>query len=171
MIKNSKFCLTILSLVLLGLLAAVVFTVYEIRTKNKETSRLLNESNEVFERKELAQSVREIKTSAAEDVVAFENLILVDEKLVSLIESIEAEGKALGLDTKIVSVAKIESKKPEEPVLIKMIIQAEGDWTPTLSLLRAIESLPYKVMMEESNLLKVEDVWQLRTTFFLDSFN
>ena len=66
---------------------------------------------------------------------------------------------------------KKEKKMPVEPDIIRIVIEAQGSWAPTLSFLHAIESLPHRVMIDESSLSKVEDDWRLRTTLSLHSFD
>ena len=170
-LNNSKLLLMALSLILIILLTIVALGIYDIKVKNKETFKLLNKADSVAETENLAQSIRVIQASAAEDIAAFDNLVLVDDKLVPLIESIEEVGRELGLDTNIVSVAKIEDKKSVEPDIIRIVVETQGSWAPTLSFLRAIENLPYRVMIDESSLSKGEVDWRLRITLSLYSFD
>jgi len=170
-LNNSKLLLMALSLILIILLTIVALGIYDIKVKNKETFKLLNKADSVAETENLAQSIRVIQASAAEDIAAFDNLVLVDDKLVPLIESIEETGRELGLDTNIVSVAKIEDKKSVEPDIIRIVVETQGSWAPTLSFLRAIENLPYRVMIDESSLSKGEVDWRLRITLSLYSFD
>ena len=170
-LNNSKLLLMALSLILIILLTIVALGIYDIKVKNKETFKLLNEADSVAETENLAQSIRVMQASAAEDITAFDNLVLVGDKLVPLIESIEEVGRELGLDTNIVSVAKIEDKKSVEPDIIRIVVETQGSWAPTLSFLRAIESLPHRVMIDESSLSKVEIGWRMRITLSLHSFD
>jgi len=170
-LNNSKLLLMALSLILIILLTIVALGIYDIKVKNKETFKLLNEADSVAETENLAQSIRVMQASAAEDITAFDNLVLVGDKLVPLIESIEEVGRELGLDTNIVSVAKIEDKKSVEPDIIRIVMETQGSWAPTLSFLRAIESLPHRVMIDESSLSKVEIGWRMRITLSLHSFD
>jgi len=140
--NNSKLLLAILSLVSIMLLAVLILGTYNIQLKNKEAFALLNLANEAAETKILSQSVRMIQKNAAEDIAAFDSLTLSGDNLVPLIEDIEGAGQTLGLDTKIVSVGKIEDKKSVEPDIIRIVMETQGSWAPTLSFLRAIESLP-----------------------------
>ena len=170
-LNNSKLLLMALSLILIILLTIVALGIYDIKVKNKETFKLLNKADSVAETENLAQSIRVMQASAAEDITAFDNLVLVGDKLVPLIESIEEVGRELGLDTNIVSVAKIEDKKSVEPDIIRIVVETQGSWAPTLSFLRAIENLPYRVMIDESSLSKGEVDWRLRITLSLYSFD
>ena len=169
--NNSKLSLIILALASLILLAILTLGVYDIQAKNRKASELLNLANQAAEARTLARSIRMMQDSAAEDLTTFDNLTLSDDKLVPLIEEIEWAGRALGLDTSIVSVGKIEDKKSIEPDIIRIVMETQGSWTPTFSFLRAIESLPHRVTIEESSLSKTEFGWRSKIVLSLYSFN
>lgn len=170
-LNHSKWLLIILSLISMIILAVLILGVYNIQAKNKEASVLLNLADHAAKARTLAQSIRMMQNNAAKDIAVFDNLTLSGDKLVPLIESIEGVGRTLGLDTKIVSVGKIEDKKSLEPDMIRMVMETQGPWAPTLSFLRAIESLPHRVMIDESSLSRVEVGWRLRTAFSFYLFN
>ncbi|MDO8589927.1 MAG: hypothetical protein Q7R69_01485 [bacterium] len=170
-LKNSKPLLIILSLISISLLAVLVLGAYRIQLKNKEASELLNLADRAAEARTLAQSIRTVQSSAAEELAAFDSFTLSDSKLVPLIESVEGVGKALGLNTDIVSVGKIEDKKAVEPAMIRIVMETQGSWAQNLSFLRAIESLPNRVVIDELGLSKAEVGWRLRMVLSLYSFN
>ncbi|MDO8569626.1 MAG: hypothetical protein Q7R89_02525 [bacterium] len=183
--KNSKLLLIILSFISIILLAVLIWETYNIQLKNKEASELLSLADQDAEAELLAQSIRMIQNNAATDIAAFDSLTLSDTNLVPLIESIEGAGQILGLDTNILSVEKIEDKKSVETDIVRIAIETRGSWAPTLSFLRAIESLPHRVMIDESNLSRDEigpasprqggagdgASWRLKIVLSLYSFN
>ena len=169
--KSSKPFLVTLSLISLVFLLVLVFGIYDIKAKNKKILELLSEADSASETGELAQSIKTTQTNAGGDLDAFDKLVLTSGKLVPLIESIETAGRGLGLETKIVSVGKIEDKKQGEPSLIRLVLETQGAWAQTLAFLRAIENLPYRVMIDESSLLEVDVNWRLRITLALHSFD
>lgn len=169
--NNSKTLLVAVSLVSVTLLAILVFGVYSIQVKNEKTSALLNSADSSAETAVLVQSIRAVQKSAGEDIQALEGFVLTESKLVPFIESIEKTGQVLGLDTNILSVEETVSKKLGEPKIVRIVIEAKGSWSGTLSFLRAIESLPHKVMIEESSFSKEETGWRLRIVLSLYSFD
>lgn len=169
--RNSKLLLTIFSLVSLALLAVLILSVYSIRIKNRETSELLNLIDNAAEMEMLTRSIKAIQYDAREDIKAFGDFVLSSDKLVPLIESIEGAGRTLGLDTKIISVGKIEDKKLIESDMIRIVMETQGPWAPTLSFLRAVESLPNRVMIEESSFSRGETVWRSKIVLSLYSFD
>lgn len=170
-LRNSKVLLITLSLISLALLSVLILGVYNIRFKNKETSELLNLVDRASEVGIIIQSIRAAQNDAGPDLEAFDNMVLTSDKLVPLIESIEGAGQALGLETSILSVAKIEDKKSAEPPLVRIVMETTGPWAQTLSFLRAIESLPHRVLLDESNLSREEVGWRSRIILSLYSFD
>jgi Tfp pilus assembly protein PilO len=184
-ITHSKLFPITLSLLSIVFLAVLILEIYNIQLKNREASELFNLADNNAKMAVLTQSIRMVQTNSAEDIAAFDKLTLSDANLVSLIENIEATGHVLGLNTNIVSVEKIEDKKSAEPDLIRLAIETQGSWAPTLSFLRAIESLPHRVMINESNLSRNEAgpasprqggagdgvSWHLKIILSLYSFN
>lgn len=177
-LNKSKLQLTTLLLLSIVFLAALILEIYNIQLKNRETSEFFNLVDHDAKVATLTQSIRMIQTNAAEDIAAFDNLTLSDNNLVSLIENIEATGRAFGLVTNIASVEKIEDKKSVEPDLIRLAIETQGSWASTLSFLHAIESLPHRIMINELNLSRDEvgpakdgASWHLKIILSLYSFN
>ncbi|PIQ66541.1 MAG: hypothetical protein COV96_00830 [Candidatus Zambryskibacteria bacterium CG11_big_fil_rev_8_21_14_0_20_42_18] len=168
--KNSKVIIGFFSLAFLILLAVIVFGISDIRSKNQETSILLNEARQVTEAGGLTQSIKTIQANSREEITALDELVFTNDKLVSLIESIEEKGKVLKLNTKIASVERKESAT-SDPDLIRMVVEAGGSWSATSAFLHALESLPYRVMIEESILSQAEDSWRLRIVFSIHSFD
>lgn len=168
--KNSKVIIGFFSLVFLILLAVIVFGIYDIKSKNQETSILLSEARQITEAGGLTQSIKTIQASSREELALLDELVFTNNKIVSLIESIERKGEGLKLDTKIASVERRESGT-SDPDLIRMVVEAEGSWPSTSAFLYALESLPYRVMIDESILSQAEDSWHLRIVFSIHSFD
>ncbi|OHA89767.1 MAG: hypothetical protein A3C70_00715 [Candidatus Zambryskibacteria bacterium RIFCSPHIGHO2_02_FULL_43_14] len=169
--KNSKLLLTVFSLITIILLFALIIGVYSIRAKNQKISELINLATQASEVEVMARSIRAVQNSAKEDLEAFDDFVLSDDKLVALIESIEAVGQTLDLETKIVSVSKIEDKKVIVPDMIYIAMETQGPWAGTFSFLHAIENLPHRVKLDKLSLSKEEDGWHLAVTLVLYSFD
>ncbi len=170
-LNNSKARLYILSAVALALLALLVVDVRKMNSENVETARLVSLSGESETKANAAQTVRSLQASASEEIKAFENLTLTNERLVPLIESVESVGRALGLDLEIVSVEKKQEGEGTGPQRIRMVIEASGTWSGTFSLVKAIETLPHRVMLENVSLVKEDSGWSAMVSLSLYSFN
>ena len=182
MISNSSKLLlvVILSILLIVLSTVFIFVAYDVWSKNQKTSELLSQANHDAEVEVLVQSIRLVQNSAAEDIQAFNDMVLSSDKLVVLIENIEGAGRALNLDINISSVGNVEEKKPvaetgsknaTQPHMISISIETQGSWASTLSFLRAIESLPHRVMIDGVTLSKGETRWQSRINLSLYLFD
>ena len=168
MIKNSKFTLIFLSVAAFIILAFLLLDLYNIRSKNKETSRLLNIADQAAEEEVLVQSIRTIQNSAKGDLEAFEKAVLSEDKLVPLIESIEGAARLLGVDLEISSVEEAGEATADEPQKLDIVLVGKGSWASVFSFLKALESLPHRVMINKTTLSKGESLWN--TTIFLSLY-
>jgi hypothetical protein len=135
-------------------------------------SELTNLADQHTEIEALDQSIRIQQSSISGELVIFDRLVLSDNNLVSLIESIENVGKALALDAHIVSVVgKKQDVKSTEPEKVTIVVEARGMWAPVFSFLHALESLPYRVMVSDTSLVKEGESWHLRITLLFYLFN
>ena len=149
--------------------ALFISSIYSIRGKNNETSKLLNTSREADTIEVRAKAVRALRSELTEEFEIFKELVLSEDKIVDLIEIIEGAGVSLGVETKVVSVAKVDAKN-QSPKVIKMIVETNGSWPLTLAMSQALESLPYKVTVEEVSINKDGGEWSSRTVLLLNYF-
>jgi ABC-type multidrug transport system fused ATPase/permease subunit len=166
--NETKIRLGILSLVAIAILTLFIFDWRRIKSENAETAKLMALSSENEMKEQQLQAIRSIQSFASGEIEAFEALALNNDRLVPLIESLEEVGENLNLDLEIVSVEKKEDGKSQ---LIKIVLEATGDWAGVQSLLEAVESLPHRVMIENAIFTKVEGAWQETIILSLHSFN
>lgn len=138
-----------------------------IKLKNAETAELLVSLGAAENAERQAQAIRVIEMQASRDILALETLALTNDRLISLIESIEEAGRLLKLDLEIAS---FEKKEEGIPQIIRIAINTKGSWMGTSSFLQAIESLPYRVLIETASLAKSGNVWKGSVVFALHSF-
>lgn len=171
MLRNSKIFLIVSLVVSLVLLSGLVLIVYSIVVKNREASELINTADRIGEATILAQSVETIRAQAGADLDALDRLALSSDKLIFLIESVEEAGRDLGLNINISSVERVEDKKSTEPPVFRMMLDTRGSWLSTFVFLKALESLPYRVMMDEINLSRAEIGWQSKIILSIHTFD
>ncbi len=172
MISNSKLLLILSALLAIFLLGVLGFGVWSVRDKSQEASELLLEAEHIAEVEVLMQFVDKVQEDAVVELATFNGLTLSSDKLVPLIESIEEVGQGLGLDVKIVSVDRVEDKKkPEIIPTFRIATEGTGSWNANYAYLKAIESLPARVMLESVNIYKNEEEWQSRIVMSLHSFD
>jgi hypothetical protein len=168
--NNTKSILVLFSLLSLVLFGVLSMGFYKIRIKNEETYKLLNTVSQADQAEILAQTIEAARTKAALDLETLNKLTFEEAKTVSLIEDVEQAGRDLGVRTQINAVNKTSLPNSPELELFKMTIEARGTWQNTFSYLKALESLPYRIVMENTNLKKEENEWVLRIVMGLHSF-
>src|SRR3989344_388122 len=169
--NNSKLVLAVLVSTSITLVAILSIGIYSIHANNNETSRLLALSSDADEAKVRAQATRLLRRDAANNIEAFEKLILSEEGIVSLIEMIEEAGQVLNIDTEVVSVNKVDQENVNNPKLVEVVVEGRGSWAEAYAFLAAIESLPQRVNFEESSLSKEGGAWDLRAVLSLNYFD
>jgi len=168
--NESKIRLVVSAFIAVGLLTLLFFYTKSISGENAETAKLITSSGQMEEAERAAQLVRSIRASSGADIASFESLVLTSERLVPFIESIESAGRALGVDLEIASVDKKDEGEGSALERIRMVVKASGSWSGTYSLLKAIESLPYRVMIENVSLTKNDSAWEEAITLSLNAF-
>ena len=167
---QTKIRLILLSLVSLALVALLVLDFYQIRAKNEETSRLTNLLDKGESMEILTQAIRNLQNNSWVEFETFQQLTLTNDSLVPLIESLENTGRSLGLTTKIISINKSGDPEAPEPQKIQMVVESSGTWRGTFLFLKAIESVPYRVMFEGVELAQSTGLWRARVTLSLYAF-
>lgn len=167
MFKNSKLTLWILAFITLIMVCLFVLDIYHIRSENKETSRILLEAEKAANEESLAQSVRSFQNTASSELLELDTIAVSDKNLILALEKIESISNRLGLSSEIKAVDELEEGEPR----VRITLESTGSWSGIYSLLRAIESLPYRVMLEKSTLSDGELGWQSTITLSLYLFN
>ena len=169
--NHTKSLIAILSLILVILVAVIVLGIYDMRAKNKETSRLLNLADEAAQIEVTAQSIRATQNDAGLDLETFDSLILSSDRLVTLIEDVEDVGRRLDLGIETLSVVEVNDSGSKGSRTVRIVMETDGSWSSTLSFIRAVENLPHRVLIDETSLTKKEDGWNLRMAFSLYLFD
>jgi Tfp pilus assembly protein PilO len=165
--NDTRIKLTIVMLLALTLLGVLVFALYDIRNKNNETATLLQLIDGEAESEVFAQSVRIIRKNNEVALSALDDLTLSSSKLVFLIEGIESTGRGLGLVT---SISSVDEVKEGDANRIKIRVESLGSWASVFTFLRAIESLPHRVIIDDVSLTKESEAWRLSVLFSLYTF-
>ncbi len=168
--KKTRLTIWLLSFAALALLALGLLDLRKVRVKNREASSLSALVEEKSEEEAVVQSVKSVRQRAGAEVEAFENLTLTNDTLVPTIELIEKGGRSLGLSVEIASVEKAEGTT-SEPSKVSIVIETKGSWAGTLSFLKAIESLPHRVIVDNTYFSKEGGLWRSSISVSLYSFN
>jgi Tfp pilus assembly protein PilO len=169
--KSTTSLIGLLLLIVVLMLALFVYGEFMVKQLNTKTVVLDQELKVSAEDMSSFQSIKAMQTEALSNLDKLNSLQLREDEVVDLIEIIEATGRTLGLvvSTKSVSVDKISEE--EFPKVVKLKIEAMGSWQGTVTMLEAIQSLPYLVTISEASLLKGEKSWELELDMGINIFN
>lgn len=168
---SSKFAIWIFSALTVVLLALSMLALFYIKSQSEAAANLSAQADAAGKEEALIQSIRLIQENNKDDLAAFQNFILTDDRLVPLIESIERSGRSLGLKVQIASVDKLPGKSAGDPQKVSLVVESDGSWQGSYAFLKALESLPNRVMIDQVNLSKDSGAWHLKASISLYSFN
>ena len=168
--KYSKHMPLILILILIILAFLGVLSIYNIREEIAISSQLLTQVEQAESKDAIVQSINGVGNSNGIDIQAFEGLALNDTSLVDMIETIEKAARSLNVEARTQSVDKIKPATEAEPQKLRVTIEGTGSWSNNLAFLKALESLPYRVMFDNVSLTKEGSTWKSTITFSLYSF-
>lgn len=177
---NTKILITALSALSLLFIIVLAYGIYDIRAKNAQASTLLREAEKRAGQELINQSIRITENNVKEELALLDNLVLREEKLVALIEDLEASGKRLDLEVRTLSVSTKETQSEPQGKQgrpnnaskeVLLSLEATGGWDGIINFLRVTENLPYRIMISETNLAKRSDDWYLKISFSLHLFD
>ena len=159
-----------ISLTVILLLGLNGWGIYHIRTLTQKSSELLNSANQVAQENSEAKTIRTLKESVGGEGAALQVVALTESGVVRVIESVESVGRALGLETEIISVDKSAEKTTAPLQKIRLSLNSVGSWGNNFSFLNAVENLPHKIVIERAAFSKNEPDWRLQLTMVISTF-
>lgn len=168
--RKTRLTIWVLAFAALILLVLALLDLRKVRVENRAVSTLVQVAEEKGQKEAVVQSVKALRQRGGEEIEAFEKMTLSNETLVPTIELIERGGGSLGLEVEIASVDKSEAK-PGEPSKVSLVIESRGSWAGIMSFLKAVESLPHRVMVDNVYFTKEGGQWRSSLSISLFSFN
>lgn len=134
--------------------------------QNGEAVSLESQAESLGQMDNVAQSVRSIKNNSGADLAGLDNLVISQKKVVSFIGMIESLGGNMGLLTHTLSVATDETT-------VRIALETDGSWTHSMDFIQALETLPYKVVLDETTMAYNVDSsgWHTNITIILPFFD
>ena len=176
--SSTKTLLILPSLLTLVLLGTFVYEISYIKAKNQNTAVLQGQILALSESDNQVQVLHSIQKTYSTELAALEKIALTKDNLVTFLELAERTGKNLGLETKITAVnldqgtKTSKSKNSNKNDTVHIQIESDGLWANSLVFVRALESLPYQVHIDNLTLtLRESKLWHLSATLTLYSFN
>jgi hypothetical protein len=169
--KNSRTLLIVSSIIVLSLCGLLSFNIYRVYSQNRATSLLLEEANQNATEDNLVSSVKKLKMGAAEEIEAFEKLVFTSDKIIEAIEELEFLGRSLNVKVEVTHVEEVEKIPETEGKGLRVALNADGSWSGLFTWLKALESLPYRVMFDQVNFTKTELGWRVTVVMFIPTFD
>jgi hypothetical protein len=169
--KNSRTLLITTSVIVLSLLGLLSFNIYRVYSQNRATAQFLEEANQKAIEDNLISSVRKLKAGAAPDIEAFETLVFTSDKIIEAIEKLELLGRSLTVEVEITHVEEVEKLPDTDGKGLRVALNAQGSWAGLFTWLKALESLPYRVMFDQVNFSKQEGGWRVTAVMFIPTFD
>lgn len=148
----TKSFMVLLGIISIFLICVVVFGVYYIKNKSIHTSEITQKVEESSNNSLLVQSINSSDNKTSNELEDLEKLSLSQEKLVGFIENLEGLAKSMNLDIKIISVDSEPGKGADNPDKIHFKIETSGSWSNNMKFLHAIEYLPFRTMISNTDL-------------------
>ncbi len=154
--KNSstKSLLIFFSFLSVLFLAILIFGVYYIKSKTTHIHELVSKVELNSNNGLLIQTIKSSQNATTSEISELENISLSKDKLVNFIEMLEQMAKEIGLKVQIVSVSAEENSDKDKTDAQKVNIKIEttGSWKPTIQFVHLIENLPYRTIINSSDL-------------------
>lgn len=154
-----KNILIIIGLVSLSFFVAHYFVYQDIKSKNENITTLSQQIDLESSRQEYLLSTERMIKSIRSDIDKINNSIISVDGNVEFIEGLESVAKNNGLTITIESLI-IEDDpavSSNEITTLKVKARTKGGWVGTYTFLKQIESLPYKIKINQFSMLNPLD--------------
>lgn len=144
----------------LALLGGLIFTMFFLNDKQAEFSKTVMEIEAHLGGDAWTKNANTLARDYARDVMILEEVFIERKDIVSLIELIEQAGERLGLDVAISSLSDEIDQDATQPQSVKMVINTEGGWQGSLTFIKFLGALPYKIDLKSAGLsVSEQGVW------------
>ncbi len=148
--RNTFLILTIILVVLAGAYTGLYFYIHSMHNK-------INNINQEIAFQERIQSQEASLKFLAKDIApnleTLESYVISSEDDIEFIKYLENLGKEEGVNLKIVSATESEENEFKKIVFQVMI---EGSWSRTIHFVDLLESIPYKMVVQEVRLEQLD---------------
>jgi hypothetical protein len=172
----TKNLLVFASFLLLVGIAGFSYEFYAIHTEKLASAEL--ESRIQGERATSAtlESLRAIQVNNTAELDKIDSIVIARENPVPFLDIIEKTAKRFNLELRVGSVTVTEGKGSRDDTL-SVMLETEGSWKQTIAFVHAIESLPYRVLVDDMSITTdvtsgvaapVKQVWHGSATLVLN---
>ena len=173
---STKSLLVFSTLLILVALLGVGYELYAIQSKSQATNDLAVQAGAGAAGEKLVADLKSLQVEHAADIQALDAVALKRENLASFLDLVERTGTAVGVKSNIESVSVDQNKSASTTESrVHVTVTSDGSWPQALMYVHAIESLPYRISVDNvtlglSNDQKSGVVWRSSITLSLTAF-
>lgn len=171
--KISKTHITALLAALgaLAILGVYVFLFVEIKKTNEEVSTLQNQLDIEVRQDQRLRSMKQLLADLEEELTMIDTYFIAPDGVVDFLEELESFGRIANTSVEVTSVG-IEDEEgtaslPYNRLRVEFV--SEGSWTSLVRLVSLLETLPFGVTINRSQLERLPNstIWQGHISFIV----
>lgn len=158
--KSLKRILIILLLICFAVFALIYLAIRDIRLKNENISSISQELLTKTDKQEYLLTTERLIENISSDLKKVDSYIVARDGDVGFIEELESLARENGLTISIDSLSVEDSKDLEASGVTTLKIRAKtkGRWSGTYTLLSQLESLPYRISVNNFSAVDTTDI-------------
>lgn len=154
----SKKILILPLLLIVALVVLIYFALSDIKARNEHTSELLSEFSSQSSQQQYVLSLQKTVQNADSDIARLNNSIIPSDGDVTFIENLEAAARTDGLAIDINSLGFDDTLASSTSITVfKIDAKTSGPWLGTYTFLAQMESLPFKIKINNFSFLSTLD--------------
>ncbi len=148
---STKTLLILSILIMLGAVGILGYEAYVIRQEDVTSAELANQVAQNAKGEQVSEDLRAIQMNSVDQITTLNKLAVSQDTLVPFLELLEQTGRALNLTVKVNAVSadpgRVASSTAKK---LHVTLEAVGNWSNSLAFVHSIESLPYRVMIDQA---------------------
>jgi Tfp pilus assembly protein PilO len=151
-ISQTTRWLIILAVLTLAVASGYFLLFAEIRNTNRNISRLAGEADIVAQQSTTLRTLQSIVEITREDRAGINTFFLTEQEIVDFLEVIEGLREDTGASINVRSIGEGETLTNTLTKELHLNVTAEGSWEAVYHFLALLESLPYRIKLQQVQL-------------------
>ncbi|MEK7596703.1 MAG: hypothetical protein AAB450_01170 [Patescibacteria group bacterium] len=152
-----KTLIIILWLLITVLFAAWIFVIAESYSYRSEIVRISDEIESAMNRDSYLSSIRNVLRGTEGDVGTIEGRFILPDDVSDFIEFLEKQARDLGIKAELTDINLDTAVKNSAFRVLRVRMSALNSWQEAVSLINALEMMPYIASIDRVNLSKATD--------------
>jgi len=140
-----------------------IFAIFEINKKTDSVMEKIMLSNSNLEQAEALTKTKSFLEERATDIDKLGSFFIEKSSIVDFIEMMEGASREVGVGFQLNSV---DVEKDELPIQFKI----DGSWAEVVRMISLVENMPYKLNVDNVNLVNSDDGWTANMSVTIFSF-